>query len=109
MKTLDAEGKLVNMGPAKEWFTVRFDKNLKYFNRETIGRYAQVYELARQNEFYGLTISSVKWTVLWSDGVPQLVLDVTFINPKKYEPSLNVYVRFSLSEEDIHDGIYLEM
>jgi len=109
MKTLDMEGKLVKFGPAKEWFTVRFDKDLKYFNRETIGRYAQVYELARQNEFYGLMISSVKWTVLWADGVPQLALDVTFINPKKYEPSLNVYVRFSLSEEDIHDGIYLEM
>ncbi len=109
MKTLDMEGKLVKFGPAKEWFTVRFDKDLKYFNRETIGRYAQVYELARQNEFYGLMISSVGWTVLWADGVPQLALDVTFINPKKYEPSLNVYVRFSLSEEDIHDGIYLEM
>jgi len=109
MKTLDMEGKLVKYGPAKEWFTVRFDKDLKYFNRETIGRYAQVYELARQNEFYGLMISSVEWTVLWADGVPQLALDVTFINPKKYEPSLNVYVRFSLSEEDIHDGIYLEM
>jgi len=109
MKTLDMEGKLVKFGPAKEWFTVRFDKDLKYFNRETIGRYAQVYELARQNEFYGLTIDNAEWTVLWADGVPQLALDVTFINPKKYEPSLNVYVRFSLSEEDIHDGIYLEM
>lgn len=106
MKTLNAEGKLVNMGPAKEWFTVRFDKDLKYFNRETIGRYAQVYELARQNEFSGLMISHVEWTVIWADGVPQLALDVIFLNPKKYEPSLNVYVRFSLSVED---GIYLEM
>lgn len=110
MKTLDMHGKLVRMGASKEWFTVRFDKNLKYFNKEVLGRYAEVYELEKKNEYFGLMVERAEWVILWGEA-PKGTLEVTFNNPKKLEPPLNVYVRFYLlRDEDSEDnGIYLEM
>ena len=110
MKTLDMHGKLVRMGANKEWFTVRFDKNLVYMNKEFVGKYAEIYELERKNEYYGLTIERAEWVILWGEA-PKGTLEVTFNNPKKLEPPLNVYARFYLMRDEDHedDSIYLEM
>lgn len=115
MKTLDMEGKLVKFGPAKEWFTVRFEQPLKHFNKEMLGRYAEVYELEKKNEYFGLTVEKAEWVILWGEA-PKVALEITFNNPKKLDPPLNVYVRFFLEDganvwsgSKFSDGIYLEI